>query len=800
MADVWTQGTDGTWTLDAPGGDRTVLVTDEPLPSLSSIRARFADADHEVAVCLLMSPDGKSCYEVHVTTGTGGDIEIRRVWQGVAAVAVDTAAHGLSDAVPYTLEVRFVGGKIQAFLDGATTAAVEYTVPSTDLFLQYDGFGFASDVDGAKVLGLEICTLVAELTERTEVLVAVAGGEVWASTDGESVFRVDARAMNPSGPVSMAEFEQKMYMVDGTNARIFDPSTLTVSAWVPTGGALPGAESGVSGSTSATLIENHIGRLWLAGMRADPQNIVTTAINDPLDLDTGSDLPGAAFALSVSDTAKIGQPVVAMLSTSSSRILIGCTGSIWEIRGDPTLEGAVDVNAISRDFGVSGKDAWTLAGEGLVVGHARQGVTAIPEGGSPQIISRGTLTIDPLTNRDWLNEGYTQIIRDVGRHGTHVFLTLISGTSTHLWLDERINGLSSAVGGYFPERYPSTAGPTASCIYRGEVLLGGTDGYIRVFDDDRMDDDFSTIASNAPLGLVVEPDIQHDTLLEGGELILSSDSDPVTITVYEAATPEEAYGVRGDRLARYSKTTGDRYIVPLTRRCRAGAIVLDIANVNLNGSWKFNACQITTTPLQRLHKRYTETTTAPYPDASNTTTTTTSSSSTFETGPDTTTTTSSTTTTTTTTSSNSTTVEDTTASPTIPPFTDFETNTTTTTAATTTADTCVLCNLWMGLNYGGLIVDDKRAYLLGTGGLSACQNQLLTTIEAILESDICNLPSRDNIIVRWLNQAIAGTGTMTYAAFMALNAPPGGAAIFNGWVVFTCEDNGLPGGSGIMGA
>lgn len=789
MADGWTQATDLTWTLTDAGATRLVVVAGTALPALSSVVCRIADPAKQVAVCVLCSPDGRSCYEVYTTGGTSGNIRIRRVLLGTAASHVSTSAHGLTTAVPYNLEVRVIRGVISAYLDGSTTAAVTYTVPATDPFLLFDGFGFASSVNAAKVLSLQVCSLIAELSERTEVLVAVSGGEVWASTDGETISRVDSRAMNPTGPVSMVEFEQKMYMVDGTNARIFDPSDMSVAAWVPTSGSLPGAIVGVDGSTNGTFLENHIGRLWIGGMGDDPQNIVATAINDPLDLDTGSDLPGAAFALGVSDTAKIGQPVVGMLSTSSSRILIGCTGSIWEIRGDPTLSGAVDVNPLSRDFGISGKDAWTMAGEGLVVAHARQGVVSIPEGGSPQIISRGTLTIAPLENRDWLNEGTTQVIRDVSRHGTHVFLTLTDGESTHLWCDERINGLSEAVGGYFPESYPDVCGPMASCVYRGEVLLGGTDGYIRVFDDDYKHDDGSTIVSNAPLGLVVDPDLQHDTLLEGGELILSVDSDPITFTVYEAATPEEAYGVRGDRLTRYSKVSGSRSIIPLTRRCRAGAIVCDLSNASLFRSWVFTSCQITTTPVQRIHKRYTETTTPPYPDGSNQTTTTSTTSSTFETGPQSTETSVETTGSTISTESTASSLEGTSIEATIDPGPETQSSSD---FITTQPPTCQLCNLWMAENWSGLIIDDKNAYSLGQGSLATCQAQLAANIDAIINSGICNLPT--TIVVRWANNLNSTTGTMTYAQFLAATAASFPGGVFFGFVVFTCEDNGLPGG------
>lgn len=786
MANGWFQGTDGTWTLINLGALRYTLMAGVSQAANTAVRLDIADPAYGVGGIVLSSPDGRTCYEVYTTGGTGGNIRIRKVTLGVAAAHVATAAHGLTTAVLYTMEIRVLQGVIQVRLNGASTAILTYTVPAGDECLEYNNFGASGITNGGKVLRMQICSLILDSDNPLEVLAIVAGGELWCSTDGVNVFRVDPRAMNDGARVSMADFEQKIYMVDGSRAAIFDPATLAVTAHILTAGTWPGAQSGVDGSTSFSLVESHIGRLWYSGSRFDPQNIYATAINDPLDLDTGSDLPGAAFALSAASTAKIGQPVVGLFSTSKSRLLVGCSGSIWEIIGDPTLFGAVDVNPLTRDYGLAGKDAWTMANEGMVVGYSRAGVFAIADGGLANIISDATLSILPFENISWLTEGTPQVIRDVDRNGTHIFLTKNDATSTHLWLDERLNGLSPKVGGYFPEKYPDPAGPTCSVIFRGRVLLGGRDGYIRRFDDATKYDDRSvTINWQFPMGVVVDGDLKHDTIMESGELILGERSDAVNLTVYEAATPEAAYGVLGTnaRVPRYSITTTNK-LTPLSRRARGGAIVCVISSSVVNKRGIFEAMQVTTTPVNRLHRQYTTSSTS----SSSTSSSSTSSSNT-DTGPETTVTTASTAATTGTTLATSHQTSATTAQTTAIDFTATtppvdETNTT-----ASTFGTCESCETWM-MDHTVNEVGGAPAYVVWSASLlELARDKVDAFAHFIATQGICGISSYADAldIVLYVDHVGDGHATpelITIANFLAQAPDPDWKAI----TYFRCVD------------
>lgn len=793
MADQWTRDSAGVFTLETTTPVWTAVVAGDAMPALAAIKATIADPADQVAVLVYASPNAKWAWEVYTDGGTSGNIRIRKRTAGTAAASVADAAHGLTTGTQFAIEVRVIRNKLEVYLNGSTTAVLTYTIASGDTLLGYDGYGFAAETDEAQVQSLQKCSLVSQFSALSEVLVVICGGELWASLDGETIFRVDPRAMDAAAAISMVEFEQKMYMVGGGSFRVFDPATLTVSNVAPNdGGTLPGATSGVAGSCTATLIENHVGRIWLGGVPGEPQNLYASKLNDPLGWLTGQNIPGEAIALSAANTAKLGQPVVGLLSTGKTRMIVGCTGSLWELVGDPTLEGSLDVSPLVRDFGLVGKDAITMAGEGLVIGLSHHGVFGVPEGGAAQLISPPTLRLQIA------REGLLpQVIRDVGRHGVHLFLsTDDAGQSTHYWLDERLNGLGAAVGGYFPEQYPNRAGPAATCVYRGEVLLGGNDGYIRVFDDSAKTDDGESIVSYAALGVVVEPDLTHDTILESAELVMGELTDGVTVTVFEAATPEQAYGVRGNRFQRWSRRFSTRRVIPLTRKARGGAIVMDISNVLPGETWVLEACQITTTPVQRVHRLYTSITSASSPDGATSTTTTTSSSSQFPTGPETTTTTASatsaittsTTTTTTITTGTGTTTStavstgttigttgaetqtttapdstetepSTTNASTTPDPTSFETQptggvTNSTTAATTTDPGCTDCEEWMSINSNGTLFipetgDVVSVYQMAFWFMPEIIDLLRTARDFINEANICNVPANFLVYVEW---------------------------------------------------
>jgi hypothetical protein len=698
------------------------------------------------------------------TAGTGGNVIIREVNFNVAGSALATGAHGQTTSVPFTIGVRVLPTKIDVVFNGSDTPALSYTLPVPNPLGNLTGFGFSSSTSGSVVTFLKQCQLQSVTQSRAEVLVGVAGGELWASVDGTNAFLVQRGVMVSSGQVSMVEFGQKMYLVDGTNAKIYDPSDNSISDWTATAGSLPGFT--VSGTTTATIIENHLGRLWLAGMPFDPQNLWASAVNNPLDWDTGDQVAGSAFALTAAAAAKIGQPIKAILSTQSSRLIIGCTRSFWELTGDPIS--SVSVNRLTEDFGVSGKDALTLAGEGLVIGHSMHGLVAIPLSSQPQLVSAGTLSaIIQIPDTDSL---LVQVLRDVTRHGCHIFLSnAASGNpATNIWYDELVGRFGSAPpsqlasmyggtpGGYFPETYPDAVGPTASVAYLGKVVLGGRDGFLRVFDDSVYSDTGTAIATKAALGMVIDGDLDHDTLIESGVVYLSDNAGAVSMTMFGGGTPEEAY-VGANRWQHWQKNTIGK-VTPFARRSRSTAQVLEMAQTSGTLTWAVEEVQITTTPCMLTRRTRTVPPPPPVPCPVY-----------------------------------------------VPPA--VVTPPTDPNGPGTGPDpvpSCTLCVTWMNANTTGTVSNGMggtyNGYLLtGPSDLATAIGAVDAALTALRAQAICKLPTDNNLIYVRMVVSHIGTGGGGYFGnpwllpdLQATFLPPG--AQWDGYtfkIWFTCEDNSL---------
>lgn len=589
---AWTGSTGGVGPWTKTGTAREVVLANEPAPQNNALVYQVGAPEFNVFALLRSSPDGNSGIEVLVNAT---DVVIRRVEYGVVAQTYSTTAHTLASNQAYTLDVRPLNNTVEVRLNGDTTAIVTEDLGTTFEFQTTVGFG--SSTAGARVLAFSVCSLTAQTADRADVLVMVRGGNLFTATDQTAMTRRASGVMDLFADVSMAELEQKLYMVDGSNARIFDPATLTVTPYTPTAGAgLIGATDDggggfVAGTTTATGIVRHISRLWFFGMKGDPQNIVATAVDDPLDLDTGSDLPGRAFALNA-ERGKIGQPIVSAQSSSATTLIVGCEGSIWAIRGDPTL-GAVDVSPMTLDVGTSGREAMTLASEGLVIAHTPSGLYMIPEGGTPVPVSMGTLT--ELIQVDNATTDYrVQVLRDTVRHGTQVFLTLReTGESVHLWYDERIGGYTRP-GGFFPEQYPDNIGPTCSTIWRGMVVMGGRDGKLYVFDDSAKDDAGTAIDSYATGSLLHDGDTFKGIKHGRAHLLMSDTSDQCRVSMYGGVTADESMDpVAGDLL--WSRVVSGRSTI-IDRTGMASFLAVRWEGTETVGTrWLIEGMQIETT-------------------------------------------------------------------------------------------------------------------------------------------------------------------------------------------------------------
>lgn len=619
---IWTQnGSAFTLTSD---GTRTAVVSSGGLGQDHAPKLQLADPENQVGIIIKASQDGRSCLQIDTVAATN-KIQVRLLLFGQAGsmIVEETYANaGLAAGTPFVIQVRLIQGQLSVYIDSLHVAALDLdtTNAAYDAIAEYDCWGFeGTSPGGILVLSALVDTLAGVVAERADILVAWANGETWACDNPAAAMPTISRratsAASKTALVASCEFEQKALHVDGSIAGVFDVTTMTESKYTPTAGSLPGS-GGAAGRTTATVIENHLGRIAFAGMKDDPQNLQFTPPNSYLDLSTGDGFNGSGYTLTTAKAARIGQPIKSLLSVNNSALAVGTQRGVWKVGGDPSL-GSLDVSPLSTDTGVSGKDALAVGPRGELVGHTQSGlVRGSNEGLS--YTSRKVLT-ELIQLPDALENYIVQVLRDPQRHGACLFQTIrAGGQSTHLWYDETVGDYRETAGGFFPEQYPPAVGPTASTWWNGRVILGGFQGYLYTFDDEAQDDDGTPITSYAEFGLMVDKDIDKDCVLNQLSVQLSDDSAPVLITVYGGATAEEAYNP--DRRWRlYSKTVDTRTdgsgLARRNTQCnqhvRAPAIVIRIESID-GGPWCLEAMDADTTNamLTARNKRH-DATTAP---------------------------------------------------------------------------------------------------------------------------------------------------------------------------------------------
>lgn len=570
------------WTNDSSGG-RSVIRANQlgetrayAMPNPGWVRLSLSDPAHKVRICVLASDDLRTCYEIGSTSGSGGDITVRKVTDGTAGSALATAAHGLTTGTPYSLLVRLIRGVIEVRLNGSTTNLLSYDASADTTLLAYNAVGFSSDVTGARVLGFEVGPLVQVIRERSELLWAVGDdGSFWVSTDGLTISQLQAAGFSAGSRVFGVTIDNKVYLFDGQGARVFDSQAMTLTIPTLTSGAFPGQTA--AGTCTSIAGTDYLGRLVLS----DGSNVVLSSILDPLALGVdGSE--GGAFAIAV------GEPVRMLFSAAKTRLGIGTSSGLHAMDGDPAL-GAVEVNRLLT-AGVQGRDAaCNTSTESAAAILTTEGLVVMPPGGYPVNISMDILT-DIIQNDDALETRMVTLVRDPKRHLLHLFLTLNSGQTTHLAYSEQVGGYIAGRGGFFPETYPDRVGPTCACYYGGRPILGGRDGVLYTFDDAQESDDGEQINSKVAMRHLDDSDLTLEPVICQSELLMRSDSDAVKLAVYGGETAEHAYA-DADRVTIHPPESVSGRRNTLLTTGRAPALVFELQSAGNNTAWHMEALQ-----------------------------------------------------------------------------------------------------------------------------------------------------------------------------------------------------------------
>ena len=625
------------WTYDSGTGRIThagtnrdfarVSGTAENLPSICRVDVQCTDYTQQVRLLVLGSGDGGDGFEVGICADAGAantDLSVRKVSRGEPENPPSSnVAHGLSGGQPYTLRVEIINGDtIKGYIiaSGAIVASVTLTV--TD-YLANRAWGVVSEIDGATVMSITVTTLTQSSVGLSDTLWTVSGGDLAACYDDANLTIVQARAFPPDVDVSGVGFENKVYLVGGGRARVFDPITRVVANWNATPGTLPGYTT--TGTTTANQVFAWGKTVGLTLIKNAPNQIWLSAIGNPLDFDTGSELFGAAAVITVPE------PVVCCLPLTDQILIVVCTRSVYAFMGDPRISS--ERRQISSTVGGTGPKSTLLKiGSGQNIIHTVNGCGILSLDGIAsltQTILREPLKLIQTPGASYLagdvsggaaggdsggGSGFWDSLGSGGSGGgggggssggsnnlsdewiphlcydpisslVYVFLVHKSDATRDKIsvYDERMGGYNPDGGGWLHDSYPDFCGPTASATWRGRAVLGGRDGYLRWFDStENLDDGTESIDNALPFMLIDAPGLENDVQLKRLRVLLSNDSDSVTIRVWGGRDPQEVY----DQTYRTKKFEQNFTLTspPSVPRVRDPALVVEVSGAG-DGIW-----------------------------------------------------------------------------------------------------------------------------------------------------------------------------------------------------------------------
>jgi hypothetical protein len=290
-----------------------------------------------------------------------------------------------------------------------------------------------------------------------------------------------------------------------------------------------------------------------------------------------------------SDAGLLGDVITALAPYNDDIMLMGGIQSIWLMRGDPANNGQID--NVTHEVGIIGPDAWCLDSQGTMYFFgggtffrmAPFGMSSMYQkvlGGMPEALSQGRL--DRIFGQVDATTHEVMLLWDELLKGVHIYITPFDNmTTVHYWWDQRTDS-------FWPEQTFPNCDPTSVLNFKSSNsvaradLLGSRDGYVRQVDNTSSSDDGNPIASMVRLAPMTAGSTHQNSRINRITTVLDSASDPVTVNVYAAQSPEEAVNATTPAWA-YTVSPTNRYGVP---RIQGNSILLEIANNAFQNVWQ----------------------------------------------------------------------------------------------------------------------------------------------------------------------------------------------------------------------
>jgi hypothetical protein len=333
--------------------------------------------------------------------------------------------------------------------------------------------------------------------------------------------------------------------------KVFDSDDQTLTTIVASNGFVP---------AGFTIVTEWLGRLVWSGNPIKQHAILMSKVGEPEDYNYGNDADGVhvAWAMDPSlsgGSAQLSDRVTALIPHNNDYLVIGCTHSVFIQAGNPAEGNRPE--AITNEIGILGHKSWCYTPNQTIVAMTPDGLYEFVPAPNvePTRMSRERLPEELLAiDMDLYN---VTLEYNTPFHGIDILVTPKTADRATHWF------FGWATKEFFPMSFPSGFDPTASTTHAvGNVgirrtILGGRDGYLRVFDENAYDDDGTNFESHVLIGpIMLGGDGYHEGILREVIGQLSTLSGSMLLSYQVGDSIESAYNAapRGQITLRAGKS------------------------------------------------------------------------------------------------------------------------------------------------------------------------------------------------------------------------------------------------------
>ena len=299
------------------------------------------------------------------------------------------------------------------------------------------------------------------------------------------------------------------------------------------------------------LVAIHNGRLVFSGSKKAPHIVYMSRTANPVDYDFSAIDVGGAIATSTGLGGRISEPVTALITHNQDCLLVGCTDSLYVIRGNLRAGGQIYV--LSHTHGPLMQSAWCKTGNEWTFLLTREGLFRMPPGcgvpmepASTQVLPDDLVGINPgsTLSRSGLSGDRVAMGYDARFRGIHIYTWTADGGKKGWFHDLQSGGFwpilfgtgETWTGGAIELCVPYKATMTAN---RSGLLLIDQAGNTYVLDRSDTSDSFTAKLTMGPLDIGGSP--HTEGVLASVGAVLSEASGEVAWDAVTADSAQQAF-------------------------------------------------------------------------------------------------------------------------------------------------------------------------------------------------------------------------------------------------------------------